>query len=58
MKTMVEKLAEPEVRYENLHSWKSEIVPIGVLLVLSIDLREQGLPKLKPVSSPHAATGH
>jgi hypothetical protein len=56
MKIMVAILAEPEFWYENFHNWKSEILPIGVLLVLGIDLRERGLPEFKPVASPHAAT--
>jgi len=38
-------------------NWQSEFFSIGVLLVLSIRLRDRGSPESKPVHASHAATG-
>lgn len=42
---------------EAFQNWQSEFFAIGVLLVLSIRLRERGSPESKPVHAPHSATG-
>ena len=42
---------------EAFQNWQSEFFSIGVLLVLSIRLRQRGSPESKPVHASHAATG-
>ena len=44
--------------FESFQNWQSEFLSIGVVVVLSIFLREKGSPESKPVHAPHAATGH
>ena len=39
-------------------NWESEFLALGVMLVLSIVLRQQGSPASKPVAAPHHETGH
>jgi hypothetical protein len=43
--------------YESLQNWESEFFSVGMLVVLSIFLRQRGSPQSKPVDSPHSATG-
>jgi len=56
--TVVETLGDPQFWYESFQNWQSEFLSIGVLLLLGIYLRERGSPESKPVSAPHAMTGH
>ena len=44
--------------FESLQNWQSEFFSIGILVVLSIFLRQKGSPESKPVDSPHSMTGH
>jgi hypothetical protein len=43
--------------FESLQNWQSEFFSIGVMVVLSIFLRQRGSPESKPVDSPHHQTG-
>ncbi|CDM66646.1 DUF6766 family protein [Pyrinomonas methylaliphatogenes] len=43
--------------FESFQNWQSEFLSVGVLVVLSIFLRQRGSPESKPVDSPHAQTG-
>lgn len=43
--------------FESLQNWQSEFLAVGVLVVLSIFLRQRGSTESKPVHAPHAATG-
>jgi hypothetical protein len=43
--------------FESFQNWQSEFLSIGVLVVLSIVLRQKGSPESKPVAAPHGATG-
>jgi hypothetical protein len=43
--------------FQSLQNWQSEFLSVGVLIVLSIFLRERGSPQSKPVQAPHAETG-
>jgi hypothetical protein len=43
--------------FESFQNWQSEFLSVGVLIVLSIYLRERGSPQSKPVHAPHAETG-
>ena len=42
---------------EAFQNWQSEFFSIGMLLVLSIRLRDRGSPESKPVHAAHHATG-
>ena len=43
--------------FESFQNWQSEFLSIGVLIVLSIFLRQKGSPESKPVDVPHTETG-
>lgn len=43
--------------FESFQNWQSEFLSIGVLVVLSIFLRQKGSPESKPVDAPHTDTG-
>jgi hypothetical protein len=43
--------------FESLQNWQSEFFSIGMMVVLSIFLRQKGSPESKPVESPHSRTG-
>ena len=40
-----------------LQNWRSEMLAVGSMAVLSIYLRQRGSPESKPVSEPHDSTG-
>src|SRR5690606_25385772 len=39
--------------FESLQNWQSEFFSIGMMVVLSVFLRERGSPESKPVAMPH-----
>jgi hypothetical protein len=43
--------------FESFQNWQSEFLSVGVLIVLSIFLRERRSPESKPVADPHGDTG-
>jgi len=43
--------------FESFQNWQSEFLSVGVLVLLSIWLREHGSPQSKPVAAPHDDTG-
>jgi len=43
--------------FESFQNWQSEFLAVGVIVVLSITLRQKGSPESKPVAAPHATTG-
>lgn len=43
--------------FESFQNWQSEFLSIGVMVVLSIFLRQKGSPNSKPVDRPHSETG-
>jgi hypothetical protein len=43
--------------FEALQNWQSEFFSIGMMVVLSIVLRQRRWPESKPVDSPHRQTG-
>jgi hypothetical protein len=43
--------------FESFQNWQSEFLSIGLVVLLSIFLRQRGSPESKPVDSPHATTG-
>jgi hypothetical protein len=40
-----------------LQNWQSEFLAVGSMAVLSIYLRQRGLPENKPVGALHESTG-
>jgi hypothetical protein len=56
--TVVQYLGTAQFWFESLQNWQSEFFSIGVLVLLSIFLRQKGSPESKPVDSPHGMTGH
>jgi hypothetical protein len=50
-------LASPQLWFQSLQNWQSEFLSAGVLVVLSVYLRERGSPESKPVHHPHRETG-
>jgi hypothetical protein len=56
--TLLQYLGTSALWFESLQNWQSEFLALGVMLVLSIILRQQGSPASKPVAAPHHETGH
>ena len=50
-------LATSQFWFESFQNWQSEFLSVGVLVLFSIWLREQGSPQSKPVAAPHSDTG-
>lgn len=44
--------------FESFQNWQSEFLSVGVLIVLSVFLRQRGSPESKPVASAHDQTGN
>lgn len=55
--SFIQYLATSQFWFECLQNWQSEFFSIGVLVVLSIFLRQRGSPESKPVDSPYNSTG-
>lgn len=55
--SVVQYLATSQFWFECFQNWQSEFFSIGVLVVLSIFLRQRGSPESKPVDSPYRSTG-
>ncbi|HET9882224.1 MAG TPA: DUF6766 family protein [Candidatus Binatia bacterium] len=56
--TVMQYLGTAQFWFESLQNWQSEFFSIGILVLLSIFLRQKGSPESKPVDSPHSMTGH
>jgi hypothetical protein len=56
--TLLQYLGTSAFWFESLQNWQSEFLALGVMVVLSIVLRQQGSPASKPVAAPHHETGH
>jgi hypothetical protein len=50
-------LATSHFWFESFQNWQSEFLSVGVLVLFSIWLREQGSPQSKPVAAAHSETG-
>jgi hypothetical protein len=53
----IEYLATSQFWYESFQNWQSEFLAVGMIVVLTIFLRQRGSPESKPVAAPHSATG-
>jgi hypothetical protein len=51
-------LATSQMWFESLQNWQSEFFSVGMIVVLSIVLRQRGSPESKPVAYPHSHTGN
>jgi hypothetical protein len=43
--------------FESFQNWQSEFLSIGLMVVLTVYLRQKGSPESKPVDAPHGETG-
>lgn len=50
-------MATSEFWFQSFQNWQSEFLSVGVLVVLTIFLRQKGSPESKPVATPHYKTG-
>lgn len=55
--TALEYLGSAQFWFESFQNWQSEFLAIGMMVVLSIFLRQRGSPESKPVDAPHRETG-
>ncbi len=55
--TMWGYMATSRFWFESLQNWQSEFLAVGLMVVLSIWLRQRGSPESKPVDAPHSETG-
>jgi hypothetical protein len=51
--SMLEYMGTAQFWFESLQNWQSEFFSIGLMVVLSIVLRQRGSPESKPVAMPH-----
>jgi hypothetical protein len=51
--TLGQHLARSQFWYESFQNWQSEFLSVGVLVLLSVWLRERGSAQSKPVAAPH-----
>jgi len=51
--SLLQFLTSSEFWYQSLQNWQSEFLAIGMLLVLSIKLRERGSPESKPIGKKY-----
>jgi hypothetical protein len=50
-------VATAQFWFESFQNWQSEFLSIGVLILLSVVLRERGSSQSKAVAAPHGETG-
>jgi hypothetical protein len=58
MVTTLEYIGTSRFWFESFQNWQSEFFSMGMMVVLSIFLRQKGSPESKPVDSPHSETGN
>jgi len=55
--TTIQYLGTSRFWFESLQNWQSEFLSVGLMVVLTIWLRQKGSPESKPVDAPHSQTG-
>ena len=55
--TTLQYLTTSRFWFESLQNWQSEFLSVGLMVVLTIWLRQKGSPESKPVAAPHTQTG-
>ncbi|NES12429.1 MULTISPECIES: DUF6766 family protein [Micromonospora] len=53
----VQFLGTSDFWFQSMQNWQSEFLAVGVLILLSIVLRQHASPESKPVTAAHAETG-
>jgi hypothetical protein len=43
--------------FQSFQNWQSEFLAVGLLVTLSVFLRQRGSPESKPVAAAHSETG-
>jgi len=56
--TTVEYIGTSRFWFESFQNWQSEFLSIGLMVVLSIFLRQKGSPESKPVDASYSDTGN
>jgi hypothetical protein len=55
--TTLQYLSTSRFWFESLQNWQSEFLSVGMMVLLTIWLRQKGSPESKPVDAPHSQTG-
>jgi len=55
--TLWQYIGSAQFWYESFQNWQSEFLSVGMLIVLSIFLRQRGSPQSKPIGEPNTQTG-
>ncbi|GAA1763427.1 DUF6766 family protein [Luedemannella helvata] len=55
--TPLDFLGTSEFWFQSMQNWQSEFLAVGVLVVLSVFLRQHGSPESKAVTATHGQTG-
>jgi hypothetical protein len=55
--TTIEYMATSRFWFESFQNWQSEFLAVGLMVVLTIFLRERGSKESKPVATAHSETG-
>ncbi len=56
--SLLDYLGSAKFWFESMQNWQSEFLSIGVLVVLTIFLRQRGSPESKPIDPPHREEGY
>lgn len=56
--SMMQYMGTSRFWFESFQNWQSEFFSIGLMVVLTIFLRQKGSPESKPVDSPNSDTGN
>ena len=55
--TTIQYMGTSRFWFESLQNWQSEFLSVGLMVLLTIWLRQKGSPESKPVDAPHSQTG-
>src|SRR5688572_28703922 len=55
--TMLQYIGTSRFSFESFQNWQSEFLAVGMMVLLSVWLRQRGSPQSKPVDAPHEQTG-
>lgn len=55
--TFVEFFGTTRFWFQSFQNWQSEFLSIGLMVLLTVWLRQKGSPESKPVDAPHGETG-
>lgn len=55
--TTIEYMATSRFWFESFQNWQSEFLAVGLMVILTVFLREKGSKESKPVATPHGEQG-